>query len=85
MKSIFITFILVGSFSLYAKNDMDLKYFNKAMAKDIEAVITENPHLYETKPQKIEGRIPASVQAVDEATTETLDSIDEQADTHTKW
>ncbi len=72
------------SFSLFAKNDANFKNFNKKMNQNIDEVLEQNPHLYETKP--IGGRQPASVHMIDaEDSTDKLDDVVEQADTHTSW
>jgi hypothetical protein len=82
MKLLLVFTFLFGSFSLFAKKDIDFKSFNKQVNKNIDEVIQENPQLYETKELV---RKPASVELVEPESTDKLDEIQEQADSHMGW
>mgnify|MGYP001303290831 CR=1 FL=1 len=80
MKAFFFCFMLVSSVS-YAKN-VDFTQFNSRMNENLNEVIEDNPQMYETKSL---GRTPASVTPVKETSTDKLDNVDEQANTHNDW
>ena len=61
---------------------VNLEQFNKRVIADIDAVIEDNPELYE---KKNSGRSPASVQNEVDGTTKKLDEIEEQASGQKSW
>ena len=84
MKSFIFSIILIASGITLAKKAVDFKTFNKAVGENISDTIESNPQMYETKPL---DRKPASVEQVDPVlkSTDKLDEVVEQADTHTSW
>lgn len=88
MKVLIFSIILIGSEVTFAKKQVDLESFNKAVGQNINEVLEENPQIYEVKPG---GRHPASVNnrkrevPAEIENIEKLDSIDEQVNTHTSW
>lgn len=53
-----------------ARNDVDLSTFSQQMNENIDAVVEDNPELYE-KANK--GRFPASVNVVEKVPVEKID------------
>ncbi|MBT4791707.1 MAG: hypothetical protein HON90_09065 [Halobacteriovoraceae bacterium] len=81
MKLLFITTILILTTLVMAKDS--LKEFSQSMDKNIQSVVKDNPQMYETK--SFSGRKPASVESTEESSTDKLDAVEEQADTHQSW
>ena len=65
MSKLIVIIALVTFASLsFAKKDVDLSKFNKELNSNIETVIQNNPHIYES--EKSSSRAPASVESIDE-------------------
>lgn len=74
MKWIAVVALIFTSIIAMAKTDMDFKTFNKKMNENIQHVLKENPHLYETK--DIYRKPASAIEAVEH--NEKLDEIEHQ-------
>jgi hypothetical protein len=79
---ILILTCIAGTAMSWAKPDINFKSFNKTVNHNIDQTIQDNPQMYETKPI---SRRPASVKFIEPESTDKLDAIEEQADSHISW
>ena len=88
MKVILFSTILIFSSVSFAKSKANFKSFNKAVSENISETIDQNPQMYETKPlnRGPASASPAIIQNDSEMkSTDKLDAVEEQADTHISW
>jgi hypothetical protein len=88
MKVFIISILVMTSFSAFAKRDVDMGSFNKALMENIDTTLKHNPQTYE-KNEDI-TRKPASVTPVEvekkmEDRSHKMEDIEVQSPGNSQW
>lgn len=81
MKTALFFVVFLSALFSFARQAVDFKQIHSQAHQEMDKVLQDNPQVYETKPIM---RKPASAKPV-RGTTEKLDEIERQADTHISW